>query len=275
MPQDLKSVTQLWDAAAAFLVTYSMQILASLLLLIVGWKVSNWIATRIEKFAIAKGIDVTLSKFMASGLRLVLIALLVIVTLGNFGITITPLIAMIGAAAFGITVAIKGPLANFGAGFAIILTRPFVIGNTVTIRGMTGVVEDIRLGATFLTSHDGERITIPNSKVVGEILVNTRQHELVQTKVAVDYGSDVDKITNLIREVLRGFPQVPQDLAPEIGVLEFGPTGLVVAYRYRVPSRQLYDTQFAVNNAVIGALRGAGIDFRPYYKADLAGAKSA
>jgi len=266
LPKEFGSIEQIVNAVIAFLVTYSLQIIFSLIFLFIGWKVANWIARRLEKLAIKKNIDITLAKFMASGLRLAILVVLIVVTLGNFGITITPLIAAIGAAAFGVTVALKGPLANLGAGLAIILTRPYSIGNTVTIRGYTGVVEDIKLFSTVLTSHDGERITIPNNKVVGEILVNTRQFELVTNKLAVDYGENIEHVTETLRDVLRQFPQVPQDPPPEIGVLEFGDLGFIFAMRFRAPSRQVYDTRFQVNQAVIRALREKGIRFSPAFK---------
>lgn len=269
LPKEFGSVEQIINTIVAFLLTYSLQIIFSLIFLVIGWKAANWVARALERFAVKKNLDITLARFLAGGIRLIILVILIVVTLGNFGITITPLIAAIGAAAFGVTVALKGPLANFGAGLSIILTRPYSVGNTITIRGYTGVVEDIKLFATILTSSDGERITIPNNKIVGEVLVNTRQYEMVTTKIGIDYREDVAKVSTLLNEVLLQFSQIPQDPPPEVGVLEFGDLGLTFAMRFRVPSRQHYQIRFAVNQAVIATLREKGIQFAPSFKAGI------
>ncbi|MBM3505727.1 MAG: mechanosensitive ion channel [Alphaproteobacteria bacterium] len=67
----------------------------------------------------------------------------------------------------------QGPLFNFGAGLSLILTRPFAVGNIITVNKVSGVVEEIRLGATILTGEDGERITVPNKDIVGHTIVNS------------------------------------------------------------------------------------------------------
>jgi hypothetical protein len=67
-----------------------------------------------------------------------------------------------------------GPLSNYGAGLALILGRPFVVGNTLTVLGRSGVVEEIRLAATWLRTEDGERVIIPNKEIVGQVAANIR-----------------------------------------------------------------------------------------------------
>ena len=77
--------------------------------------------------------------------KILLLVIVVIITLSNFGIDIAPLVALGGAAAFGISFAVQGPMANYGAGLVIILTRPFLVGDTVLVQGVSGVVDEVTL----------------------------------------------------------------------------------------------------------------------------------
>ncbi|MDD9918213.1 MAG: mechanosensitive ion channel, partial [Rhodospirillaceae bacterium] len=116
--------------------------------------------TRVARLCERKALDVTLSRFLGNVVKILVIIFVIIATLGNFGITIAPLIALAGASAFGATFALQGPLSNYGAGLAIILTRPFVVGNTVKIQNVSGVVEEVSLAATVLRGEAREPITV-------------------------------------------------------------------------------------------------------------------
>ena len=119
-------------------------------------------ACRTATFAEARNLDQTLARFFSNVVKVVLIGFVAVITLGNFGVAIAPLIALAGASAFGATLALQGPLSNYAAGLIIILTRPFVVGNTIAVSEVSRVVEDIKLPATTLIGEDGEFITVPN-----------------------------------------------------------------------------------------------------------------
>ena len=125
-----------------------------------------------------------------------------IVTIGKFGITIAPLIAALAATAFGASFATQSPLANYGAGLVIILTRPFVVGNTIKVTDVSGIVDEVKLGATILTDEDGVKITIPNKHIVGEIIHNSRERRIVEEIVGISYDSDPEKAIQIIKEAL-------------------------------------------------------------------------
>ncbi len=108
----------------------------------VGLKVATWTGRKVSNLAQARNVDVALSRFIGNIVKLVVIAFVVVITLGNFGISIAPLIALAGASAFGATMALHGPLSNYGAGLAILLGRPFSVGDTITVSFSRRVVSD-------------------------------------------------------------------------------------------------------------------------------------
>ena len=256
---DLTTFTKLFEIVIEFAVAYGFQILGAIVVLLIGLKVASWCARKTTSLAEAKGVDVTLSRFIGNAVRLVVVVAVVIVTLGNFGVAIAPLIALVGASAFGVTLAIQGPLSNYGAGLAIILTRPFIVGDTITVQGASGVVEEISLGATILIGEDGERILVPNRQIVGEIIINSEGRRVVQTKVCVAYDADITRATELLRRALDSFTDLRGDPAPQIGIHDFAYGGIILGLRFWVPSQRYFEMRYEVNRAAYAALEEGGI----------------
>lgn len=261
--QDIEMVGVLLDQAIAFVVAYGFQIFGALVVLFVGLKLANWAARKTVALGARREFDPTVTKFTGNVVRIALIAIVVIITLSNFGITIAPLIALAGAAAFGGTLAMQGPLSNYGAGLSIILSRPFTVGNTIEVQGTFGVVDDITLAHTVLTGEDGERITVPNKEIVGQVIVNSHGHRVVETKIFIGAGQDVDAAVAAIRGVLSAHFGDDGAPPPQVGIDSFTYGGLIVGARYWVPSLQYFQSRYAVNHNLFEALGAAGIELLP------------
>ena len=259
LEKNIKLVSSLADTAVDFAVKYGFQILGALIILLIGLKLAGWIGRRSEGYALSRDIDITLSKFLGNVVKILLITIVVIITLGNFGVTIAPLIALAGASAFGATLAIQGPLSNFGAGIAIILGRPFVVGNTITVRKVSGVVDSISLASTTLLGEDGERITIPNKQIVGEILINSHERRVVESKVCIAEEQDHLKAIDVIRTALTGIADLGDGSAPQVGVHDFTYGGVVLGVRFWVPSMKYFQLRYRVNETILKALADADI----------------
>lgn len=257
--KNLAALEKLMDTLIQFAVTYGFQIIGALVFLLVGLKVATWLGRRVSGLAEAKHVDVTLAKFLGAFVRILVVVILVIITLGNFGISIAPLIAVAGAGAFGATMALQGPLSNYGAGLSIILGRPFTVGDTITIGRTSGVVQDVTLAATVLVGEDGERITVPNREIVGKVIVNSEAKRVVQTRVAVPGDVDIARAVEVMRGVLAADAELGGEPGPQVGVHDFTYGGIVLGARFWVPSKRYFEIRYRVNGALLGALRRAGI----------------
>ena len=151
---ELKQAQALYDTLVEFAVTYSFQIVGAIIIFLIGWWVANKIGHVVENLMVNRNIDVTLSRFTGGVCRLAVLGIVIIIALGNVGISVTPLIAALGAIGLGAGLAIQGMLANYAAGFTIIITRPFVIGDTIRVRGVAGVVDQVMLPYTILIDED-------------------------------------------------------------------------------------------------------------------------
>lgn len=259
MTDDLDTLRNLVDTLIAFGVAYGFQILGALVIIVVGVWLSRACARFVMRRCEQRHFDVTLSRFFANLARTVVLVFVGIIALGKFGITISPLIAALSAVAFGSSLALAGPLSNYGAGLSIVLGRPFVVGDTLTVLGQSGVVEEIRLAATWLRTEDGERVIIPNKEIVGQVLVNSYANRVVELAVGIAHDEDLDRAESAIRAALAAIPDVVRDPTPQIGLEKFGDSALQVAVRYWVPTQRYFDVQFQANKAVHRALREAGV----------------
>ncbi|OGT81896.1 MAG: mechanosensitive ion channel protein MscS [Gammaproteobacteria bacterium RIFCSPLOWO2_02_FULL_61_13] len=256
---DMQTLRRLVDVSTELAVNYGFQAFGAVIILVVGWYASRWVGKIVGAFCDRSHMDVTLARFFANLARTVVLLFVVIIALGKFGITIAPFIAALGAVAFGGTLALQAPLSNYGAGLSIILTRPFVVGDTIRVAGIIGVVEDIRLAHTQLSSEDGETITIPNKDIVGKIIHNSFGNLAVEAVVSVDYDADLDKAIALIRGAIAACREVPGKPAPNVGIQRFGDSGIEIGYRYWVPTRRYYELMFDVNGRILTAFRASGI----------------
>lgn len=259
MEHHFEALQTIANRAINFLVDYSFQVIGAIIILVLGFMLGNWMAAAVERVCEGRKIDVTLRHFLASFARGLVIIFAVLMALSKFGITITPLIAALGAAAFGATYALQGPLSNYGAGLAIILGRVFVVGDTISVAGVFGQVDTVTLAHTDLITEDGVRITVPNKHIVGEILHNSGERRIVESTIGIAYDADPQKAMTVIREVLGSFEQINSEKEPQIGIEDFRDSCLAIGFRYWVPTRRYIETRYAVNLAVYQALGRSGI----------------
>jgi small conductance mechanosensitive channel len=257
--QDIQQIQNIVNILNEFAVNYGFQVFGAFVILLIGWQVSRWVAGAVLKLCERAGLDITLAKFFAGIAKSLIIIFVAIVALGKFGITITPLIAALGAVAFGSTLALQGPLSNYGSGLTIILTRPFVVGDTIRIQNVTGIVEEIKLAYTWLRTEDGERITIPNNRISGEILHNTYGNLIVESTISIDYECDAEQAVAVILKVLEDFSEVTREPEPQVGIEGFGESAILMGIRYWVPTKQYFRLMYQVNQKIYSALKDANI----------------
>jgi len=257
---ELATLTQFYTLIIDFFVNYSFQVTGAIIILIIGLIIARWIGKLTLGVCLRHNVDVTLSNFISSTVKLLLIAMVAVICLGKFGISVAPFIAAIGAISLSIGLALQGVFSNYGAGFTIILTRPFVVGNTIRCNDVCGVVEEIRLAYTQLSTEDGEIITIPNKHIVGEVLINSFENTLVEASIGISYSASPDSAIRLISQQLHANPAIVQDPAPQVGIADFGDSSVNIAYRYWVPTKQQFELQFQINRAVYTAFREAGVE---------------
>lgn len=256
--QEMTQIMKLYDLLVEFFVNYSFQLFGAVVIFIIGLLVAKKAGQFLVKFCAKHNVDVTLSNFLSNILRITIIIMVAIICLGKLGVSVTPFVAAIGAASLGAGLAFQGLLSNYGAGLTIIITRPFVIGNTITVQGITGVVKDISLGATYLTNEEEELITIPNKYIVGDILHNSKENKLIETVIGVSYDTDLEFAIGEIRGALSAVSDLAER-TPQIGVDAFADSSINIGIRFWAPTTQYFQIRYEANLAIYQALKESGI----------------
>ncbi|WP_404338704.1 mechanosensitive ion channel family protein [Pseudoalteromonas mariniglutinosa] len=257
---ELQQFEKYYTMLTEYLVTYSMQIVGAILILIFGL----WIAQKVAKMVAAlmdrHHVDITLTNFISNVIKVLLIIMFLIIALGKIGISVTPFVAAIGAASLGAGLALQGMLSNYGAGLAIIATRPFVVGDTIEIKNVSGQVKTIELGHTVLINEEKVEITIPNKHIVGEILHNSFSYSLVKGEIDIAYNASAEQAITLIEKILKEHELVADTPHSQVGIERFADSGVTLSYRYWVPTTKIIETKLAVNGSVYKAIQQAEIE---------------
>lgn len=260
MNEDLERIEALYTTLTEFAVNYSFQIVGAVIILAVG----AWIAGKIGKFVeglmVGRDIDVTLSRFTGGTCKVIVLVMVLIMAMGNLGISVTPFLAAIGALGLGAGLAIQGMLANYAAGFTIIITRPFVVGDTIKVQDVAGLVSEVHLGYTILLDEDNVRIQIPNRLVVGEILHNSAEEMLIELEIGVSYDSDTEQVINLVSKALKDIEGINHDREPIVGIDTFGDSSINIGARFWALTTKHFQVRFTANKAIHDAILSAGIE---------------
>jgi len=259
MDKELAEVNKFYNVIVEFFANYSLQIIGALIILIIGIIASKYVQKLIYKILINNKIDETLSGFVSNFIRFLVVAMMAILALGKLGISIAPFIAALGALSLTAGLALQGSVSNFAAGIVLVITKPFKIGDTITVHDVYGEVEDIKLSYTVLQNEDGEQITIPNKYMIGDVLVNSFSYRIVEGSVGVAYNSDVQNAVSVIKDVIIKQDDVSRDNEPIVGVEKFNDSSIDIGYRYWVPTKSFFKTQYDVNLKVLNAINAADI----------------
>ncbi|TQV87132.1 mechanosensitive ion channel family protein [Aliikangiella coralliicola] len=264
MEQELKKEFQqlqvVYDTVINFFVNYSFQIIGALFILFIGLFIARRVAKFVQRVCEAKGLDITLSRFLANIAKIVIVTMVAVICLNKLGINITPLIAAIGAISLGAGLAVQGLLSNYGAGLNIILTRYFVVGDTIKVQGVSGQVKDILLAYTLIVTEDDVEITIPNKHIVGEIIHNSHSVSLLELSVGVSYGSDLDQVTRLLETTIKNHQDASDAKEPQVGIAGFGDSSVDFEVRVWADSNKINAARFAINKAIWDALKQNNIE---------------
>jgi len=218
MDNSLQSLDQVRASALDMAVRFGPKLLVAVIILGVGYMVGRWVGRFLEHLLVRLNLEAPVRSLLVRVARVLVLGLFAIMALQNLGIELLPLIAGLGVAGAGVALAMQGILGNVAAGLTIIFTRPFHVGDYISIVKEEGEILEISLFSTTLGHTDKSRVVIPNRKIVGEILHNCGQIRQLDIAVGVSYGTDVDVALSLVEEILLANPRVLREPAPVIGV---------------------------------------------------------
>jgi small conductance mechanosensitive channel len=210
-------------------------------------------------------VDTTLGSFFALVIRYAIIAIVLIAVLQKFGVETTSLVAMLGAGALAVGLALQGTLGNVASGIMLAFIRPYRIGDFVDLNGHEGTIVNLDLFFTEIYTLDDRRIFVPNGEAVANPIVNYTSKNLRRCVIVfgVGYDDDIDKVLDVLRATMTADPRVVAKPAPWFGVDSLGEYSVNISARTWTKTADYFQYRADMLHAVKEAFDREGIDL-PY-----------
>ena len=259
MYESLQTLDQLTGTALDLSLKFAPKVVVAILIMVAGYYAGRWAGRALLRGLGRVELDPPVRSLLGRAAELAVLALFAVMALQNLGVELLPLIAGLGIAGAGVALAMQGVLGNVVAGLNILLSRPFRVGDYISIVKEEGVVQDITLFSTTLEHGDLSRVVIPNRKIVGEILHNYRGIRQLNLEVGVAYRTDIGAATETIREILRANGRVLAEPAPAVGVARLGESSVVLGVAPWVRVADYAPAVGELNRAILEAFRARDI----------------
>ncbi len=259
MDENLENLDEIRSKLIDAAIEFGPRLLVAIVIMIAGWFVARWLSRPADRLFERMHTDLALRQLLTRAVFAMVLLLFAIMALQNLGVELLPLIAGLGIAGAGIALAMQGVLGNLAAGLTIIFTRPFHIGEYISIVGEEGEVVDISLFSTVLTHPDRSRVVIPNRKIVGEVLHNYGSIRQLNLSVGVAYGAPLEEAIEVLRAVVTANTRVLKEPQPVIGVTQLADSAVTISVKPWVGVHDFGPAGVEINRAMVDVLRERGI----------------
>lgn len=249
------------EKLSELITTYAPRVIGAILTLIIGLWVIGWITNMLDRGLHSRKMDETLRPFLRSIVGVGLKVLLLLTVASMFGIETTSFIAIFGALALAIGMALQGSLGHFASGVLLLTFRPYKVGDLVDIGDKIGVVEGIHVFNTTLLTPDNKRVIIPNGVVTSGVIVNISGPGIIRVDMTfgIGYPDDIDKARTVFLQVADSCPHVLEVPPTDIFVSGLGDSSVNFAVRPWAKSEDYWSVYFFMHEHIKKELDKAGI----------------
>lgn len=259
-----------WGQFADYIYSYGPKVVGAILVLVIGLWVIRIVTRGFGRVTRKKEMDPSLQGFLKSIISILLKVLLFISVMGMVGIEATSFIAIIGAAGLAVGLAMQGTLQNFAGGVMILLFKPYKVGDFIEGAGHTGIVKEIKIFTTLLTTPDNKLIIIPNAQLSNSSMTNYSAMETrrVDFTFSVSYGDDFDKAKEVLLEIIHADERIFKDPEPFIALSALADSSVNIVVRVWASGADYWDIFFDMNEKVYKTFGKHGLNF-PFPQLDV------
>lgn len=267
----MEDLSNIQETIMPFIITYGLDLVGAIIILFVGWIIANWLQKRIKKAGRkSEKLDETLTTIFAKTAKVVVMVVVIIAVLQQFGVQTASLLAVVGAAGLAIGLAWQGTLSDIAAGIMILIMRPFKIGDAVEVAGTSGVIDEIGLVLTKMHTFDNIAMYVPNSDIWGTKIMNYAKNDTRRVDMVFGFGydDDMDKAMQIAREVLEADERVLKDPEPQIAVSELADSSVNIIVRPWTARENYWNLKFDVTKRIKERYDEEGLNI-PYPQRDI------
>lgn len=266
----MDSVNEILGKIGSFFSNYGFNILAALMILIIGYFVIKYLCKGLMKIIYATKLDNAVGGFIVAIIKFVLWLLLAFSIVSMLGLSGNSFLVAFSSVALAVGMALKDSLSNIANGIIIIMTKPFKKGDHISVGGCEGIVKSIKILTTEIFTFDNKKVVIPNSTIVNSSLTNytanpTRRIDLI---IGVSYESDLKLVKKVLYKILADHNLVLDVPKPVVLLKEFNASSLDFQVKFWTKTDSYYTTLGEINELIIEEFRNNNIEI-PYNKLDV------
>jgi len=247
-------------------VQYGLSIFTAILVLVIGSVLARWMSRGLKlRLETVDRFDQTLTPILAQIVRYIILGFTFVLVLAEFGVQTTSIIAVLGAAGLAIGLALQGTLQNVSAGMMLLFLRPFQVGDYVETGGGSGIVDEIGLFVTRMSTPQGIFVSMPNSQIWSNSITNYSMlpRRRLDLPIGISYDYDINRAITVFLELAESDKRILRDPEPVVVVKSFGDSSVDLELRAWTLREDFWDVNFAMTRAIKIACDKAGITI-PY-----------
>ena len=228
-------------------------IIFAILTLVIGYFIAIYASKYVKRAMLKAKMAEILAEFSSRVVKVFLIIVVIMVTIGYFGVNIGEAIIGISVASgFIVGFAFQDTLGNLAAGFLIAITKPFRVGDYVDTAGESGTIKSVGASITKMTTVDNKRVILPNSKIWGEPIVNytANKQRMIDMRVGIGYSDDMGKAINITMDVLKKNKFVLKDPEPYVAIANLGDSSVDLLVRPWVKTSDYWKAKWEITQQI-------------------------
>lgn len=256
-------VQGVWEFLYTNSPSFLFQALLFSIIIFCFYKLANLVRRLVKSGLQARHVRLSMlmQQMIASVARGIIIGLGILVALSQFNISVGPMLAGLGIIGFIVGFALQDSLSNFASGLMILFYEPFDVGDTVIAGGVRGRVSSMSLVNTTIRTFDNQSLIIPNNKIWQDVITNITDQSIrrIDMEFGVSYGDDLDKVEDILHELLKADGRVLKDPEPKVLVDSFGDSSVNILCRPWVKTEDYWDVRWDLNKRVKKAFDREGV----------------
>ncbi len=207
---------KIWNTIVSFFTTNGWKILGFFAVLVIGLIVVKVVINITRKILGKTKMEKIGQQFLITAVKFCLYLVLVLILLSTVGISITGIVTALSAVLLAVGMALQNNVANLANGIIIVSTHMFKKGDYIIVNGVEGSITDINFLFTTLMTSDNKKITVPNSAIVNDSVINAGANpkRRVDFTFSVAYETDVELVKKIVTDVMISNGKVYLDPAP-------------------------------------------------------------
>lgn len=260
-PSELAQVGSEWLTG---LLNFGIRVVIAIALFLVGRYLIRHLTGSIRRLVLRKTVDGVGSTLLDSIIVAILYILLGIGIAAVLGVQSVSFAAILASMGLAVGMALSGQLQNLAGGVIIMFTKPFNIGDFIDAQTVSGVVQEVNLFHTHISTPDNKSIFIPNGVLSSGVVTNlsgvsTRR---VDWTFSVEYGQDFEAAKDLLIKLMKQEARIVNDpMEPFVAILKLNSSSVDLTARAWVKSEDYWDVFFDLNKTVYAEFNKAGIHF--------------